>query len=167
MEIGLSLGSNLGDRLANLCEARRRICAFPLTRAAAQSAVYETAPVETAERFAHLQFLNAVLVAETGLKLCEFAELCSKAERDMGRLRDGAEPGAPRVIDIDIIYADSIGCITKELVVPHPRWAGRAFVLRPLAEVRPELLLPGAAATAAELAARTALKGIAVFARQW
>ena len=142
MEIGLSLGSNLGDRLQNLREARRRIGGIPGVSITEQSLVYETSPVGVNKWFEHLPFLNAVLVIETNLgPETIFAEV-KEIERNAGRA-GSADRNAPRPIDIDIIYAGDLSIDNGTLSVPHPRWAGRRFVVQPLSDVRPELRLPG------------------------
>ena len=152
MELGLSLGSNLGDRLGNLREARRRIEALPGVVPLACSPVYETRPVGVAPATAHLWFLNAVLIVECAAELPAVSIALHAIEADMGRVR-GPDPNMPRVIDIDVIYAGAARQADSALTLPHPRWAGRRFVVQPLADVRPGLRLPGEARTVAEVLA--------------
>jgi len=143
MEIGISLGSNMGDRLANLREARERISRLPGVRLTAVSPVYETEPVGVSPAYRHLRFLNAVVVAESEIEPARLLSLFRRIEEDMGRKR-GADRNEPRPIDIDIIYADSL--VERDggdLNLPHPRWAERRFVVAPLADARPDLVLPG------------------------
>lgn len=142
MEIGFSLGSNQGDRLGFLQAARDGLLTAGAGRLTAQSGVYETAPVEVAEAYEELRFLNAVVVLETEALPEDWLVWLSDVEQALGRVRTGVR-NAPRTVDIDIIYAGSVCVDTKELRVPHPRWMVRGFVLAPLAEVRPDLVLPG------------------------
>jgi len=167
MEIGLSLGSNMGDRLANLLECRRRLAAVPFARITAQSGVYETSPQDVPARFAEMNFLNAALVIECSAALRVFAAQCARIEREMGRPKNKTR-NAPRIIDIDVIYAGDTVLAGKRLVVPHPRWSEREFVLRPLADVRPDLLIPGARASVARLLSdMKGENGVEVFRRNW
>ena len=141
MEIGLSLGSNLADRLANLRAARDRVAALRGVRIVATSAVYETEPVGVSDEFRDKPYLNAVIVIETALPLETFAQRVHAVEDELGRVRC-KDRNAPRTIDIDVIYADSDLLDNGTLTVPHPRWAERRFVVQPLADVRPGLVLP-------------------------
>lgn len=142
MEIALSLGSNLGDRLANLRGACARIAALPGTRVVARSRIYETAPVGVKPQYKDMAYLNAVLIIETELPVEAVSDRMHAIEADMGRVR-GNDRFAPRLIDIDILYAGREIRETDSLTLPHPRWAERRFVLQPLADMRPDLLLPG------------------------
>jgi len=149
-EVGLSLGSNLGDRLAHLQAARDRLMALPQTRLLAQAPVYETEPVDVAESFRDLAFLNTVVIVETGLPVTELAAAAHAIEDWLGRRR-GGDRNAPRPIDIDLIYAGDETCHAAALSLPHPRWLARRFVVQPLADVRPVLRLPNAPGTVAEV----------------
>ncbi len=149
MEHGVSLGSNLGDRLAWLQQARDCIGALTGVRVLAQSAVYETEPVAMESAYRQDFFLNAVLIADTEMDPLDFARHLHDLEDRLGRVRQ-ADRNAPRVIDLDMIYADGLQRDDPELTLPHPRWAERRFVVQPLAEVRPKLQLPGAARCVAE-----------------
>jgi len=142
MEIGLSLGSNLGDRLLNLREARKRMLATGGISLAACSPVYETEPVGVAPYNREWYFLNAVLVVKTTLSLSVLAKCFKAIEREIGR-----DPihqlNAPRLIDIDVIYAGDL-CVHKDgMIIPHPRWSQRRFVVQPLNDVRSDLVVPG------------------------
>lgn len=142
MEVGLSLGSNLGDRLAHLREARKHVAAIPGVTITAASPVYETEPVEVPAEFSDQSFLNAVLIVDSALDIRQLHERLGAIETDMGRRR-GNERNAPRPIDIDILYAGKKRMKTVKLTVPHPRWAERRFVVQPLADLRPDLSFPG------------------------
>ena len=141
-EAGLSLGSNLGDRLASLAAAREALARLPGTRLAGASPVYETEPVDVADEWRDLAYLNAVLVLETTLDVREFSRLMHGVEDALGRVR-GPARHAPRTIDIDLLYFDGETCDEPHLRLPHPQIASRRFVCRPLADLRPRLRLPG------------------------
>lgn len=142
VETGVSLGSNLSDRLGALKEARNRIAALPRTRCVALSPVYETEPVGVKPEHAHLLFLNAVLICETDIPLLEWLSYLHAIEQDLGRQRN-ADRYAPRVIDIDLLYYGAEQRAEDDLFVPHKYWNTRRFVVQPLADVRPDLVLPG------------------------
>jgi len=134
----LSVGSNLGDRLANL-----RL-AVEVLAPAAVSGVWETAPVGGPEQE---DYLNAVLLCD--LDATGAWERAQVAERAAGRER-GVRWG-PRTLDVDVVWAPPP--VPDGLVVPHPRAGARAFVLAPWLEVDPEAFLPGAGPVRALLAA--------------
>jgi 2-amino-4-hydroxy-6-hydroxymethyldihydropteridine diphosphokinase len=142
IEIGFSLGSNLGDRLKNLSEAKRRILTEPHVSWLAQSSVYETAAVDAPPAFQDLPFLNAVLVIRSDWPVEAWLTRIAEIEDDLHRVRTGTR-NEPRPIDVDIVYAGASSIDSPGLVVPHPKWATRRFVLVPLAEVRPDVVLPG------------------------
>jgi len=134
----LSVGANLGDRLGTLQGCVQAIARLPDTDVLAISPVYETAPVGGP---AQPDYLNAVLVIETGLPPRDLLEAAHRIEADFGRVR--AERFGPRTLDIDIIsYAGQVSD-DPELTLPHPRAHERAFVLVPWHEVDPGASLPG------------------------
>ncbi len=159
MEFGFSLGSNQGDAIANMREAKRQMLAAPDVQWVAQSPLYETEPVGVAPEYAELKFINAVLVLEAPCSPSEWLTRLRELEQEMGRIRTG-DRNAPRPIDVDILYADDQIIDRGDLIVPHPRWAERRFVVQPLADVRPDLILPGAGKTVRDILA--SLKGEAV-----
>lgn len=139
------LGTNLGDRQANLLEARRRLGAQVAINAA--SSIYETAPWGFEEQ---PPFLNQVVVGRTDLAPEALLTLVKNIEHEMGRqptFRYG-----PRLIDIDILMVDQLQRNTERLTLPHPRLAERAFVIIPLAELAPDVSIPGTGSTAGKLA---------------
>jgi 2-amino-4-hydroxy-6-hydroxymethyldihydropteridine diphosphokinase len=142
MELALSLGSNLGDRLAYLRAARDRIAALSGVRLLAQAPVYETEPVGVKPEHAHLTYLNTVLIVQTDRPVPEVHRELARIETELGRIR-GDDRFAPRTIDIDLLYADDQVHQTNQLTLPHPRWAQRRFVLQPLCDLRPDHILPG------------------------
>ena len=141
----LSLGSNIGDRDANLRAAIERV-ASPGLRVLRVSPVYETEPVDyTDQRW----FLNLVLEAETSLFPLQLLARVQKVERVLGRVR--TVPKGPRIIDIDILLYGAAVMHSGKLEVPHPRIAERRFVLVPLHDLSPALHHPVSRKTVAEL----------------
>ncbi len=153
MEVGLSFGSNLGDRLTNLSAARQRVLAVPGVHLLAASPVYETEPVGVQPEYQRLAFLNAVLIVASAATPAAWRTATAQIEAELGRVRT-TDRFAPRVIDLDILFAGHEVLDEGGLVIPHPRWAQRRFVLQPLADVRPDLVLPGAAASVRQILAR-------------
>jgi 2-amino-4-hydroxy-6-hydroxymethyldihydropteridine diphosphokinase len=149
MEIGLSIGSNLGDRAANLHAIRSALAAADI-EITAQSPIYETEPVNVPAEFADKPFLNAVIIVESDSSPAELAARFRAIEQDLGRTRT-PDRNMPRPADIDIIYAGQLQLDAPGLVIPHPRWRERRFVVRPLADIRPDLVLPGETRTVAEI----------------
>lgn len=163
MEIGLSLGSNLGDRLGRLQAARDAIRDLPGVTLVAQAPVYETEPVGVRPEYAHLKFLNTVLILRSGRPAADLQQALADVETRLGRVR-GEDRFAPRAIDIDVLFAGDLWLETDHLTLPHPRWAARRFVVQPLADLRPDLVLPGAGRTVREvLAALPPGEGLAIF----
>ena len=132
----LALGSNLGDRLGNL--ARGLAVLARELDVEAVSSVYASPPEGGGDQ---PEFLNAVAVARTGLSPREVLGLAHRVEDTLGRERPFRN--APRTLDVDLVFHGDRVLGEADLVVPHPRWAERAFVLAPLAEVAPDLVPPG------------------------
>lgn len=135
--IFLGLGSNLGDREANLAGAERAVERRGF-RVAARSSTYLTEPKDAPDQG---WFLNAVLGGETGLSPEELLDACLDAERELGRER-GPRPNAPRTADVDLLLYGLEVRALPSLILPHPRLAERRFVLVPLAEIAPGALHP-------------------------
>ena len=169
MEAGLCLGANLGDRVATFRAARGCIrVEWPGARLLAQSPLYETEPVGVKPEYQHLKFLNAVLVLDIDFDLAELHRRTAALEQALGRARDPADRFAPRTLDVDILYAGGVVTETDQLKVPHPRWARRRFVVQPLCDVRPDLVLPGFAQPVREiLAALPAGEAVTLLQRDW
>jgi 2-amino-4-hydroxy-6-hydroxymethyldihydropteridine diphosphokinase len=131
--IYLSLGSNLGDRAANL---DRAIDALPDVgvRVLRRSSNYETEPVDFLEQ---PWFLNCVIEAETSLSPRELLEQLQAIEHKFGSRKE--IPRGPRIIDLDILFYGTEVIHADGLEIPHPRLAARRFVLVPLAELAPDL----------------------------
>jgi len=132
----LSLGSNLGDRAANLRAAIERLAA-PRLRVLRVSPVYETEPVDFANQ---RWFLNQVVEAETTFFPMQLLARTGRIERELGRVR--TIPKGPRTIDIDILLYGKAVVECPTLEIPHPRMAQRRFVLAPLADLAPDLRHP-------------------------
>jgi 2-amino-4-hydroxy-6-hydroxymethyldihydropteridine diphosphokinase len=146
----LSVGSNLGDRLGTLQGCVQAIGRLPETDVLAISPVYETAPVGGP---AQSDYLNAVLIAGTGLAPLDLLAGTQRIEADFGRIRvEGAERFGPRTLDIDIISYDDQISSDPVLTLPHPRAHERAFVLVPWHDIDPAASLPGRGPVAALLA---------------
>ena len=127
----LSLGSNIGDREANLRAALDQLSPERI------SPIYETEPVDYHDQ---AWFLNLVAEVRTDLFPRQFLAMTQRVERELGRVRTIAK--GPRTIDIDILLFGSTVMHTKELEIPHPRMSERRFVLQPLADLAPELRHP-------------------------
>lgn len=135
----LSLGSNMGDRAANLEQALAALAEAGV-RVARRSAVYETEPVDIVDQ---PWFLNCVVEAETELLPLGLLHTLQRIERELGRNRAPEVSGrGPRTIDIDIVFFGQHVVRLPELTIPHPRLAERRFVLEPLRELAPELRHP-------------------------
>ena len=134
----LSVGGNLGDRLGTLQGCVQAIGGLPETDVLAISPVYETAPVGGP---AQPDYLNAVLIAGTGLAPLDLLAATQRIEADFGRIR--AERFGPRTLDIDIISYDEEISGDPVLTLPHPRAHERAFVLAPWHDIDPAASLPG------------------------
>ncbi len=144
----LGLGSNIGDRRANLQAAVTRLAAEAV-RLLASSSVYETEPVGLV--LDQPEFLNACVEIETAHAPEQLLDACKSVERAVGRtagLRHG-----PRVIDVDVLLLGEIELRGARLTLPHPELASRRFVLVPLLELDPELTLPNGAPLSRALAA--------------
>jgi 2-amino-4-hydroxy-6-hydroxymethyldihydropteridine diphosphokinase len=140
MRAGVAVGSNLGERLANLRNARKDIAALsgvlpPLH----SSAIYETEPVGCEKGAA--KFLNAAIEFEYAGEAQDLLRALAAIEKLLGRSAGHAR-NVSRTIDLDLLYFGDLEIATTELQLPHPRLTQREFVLRPLADIRPDLLLP-------------------------
>ncbi len=149
-EAALSLGSNLGDRLQWLEQACALIASNPDIRIIATSPVYDTEPCGAPEAFSALNYLNMVAIVETSLTSLVFSDAIHAIEFLLGRCRSG-KPNHPRNIDIDIICYGSLSMHTPSLILPHPRAHLRRFVLQPLSDLRPNMVLAGQTSTVTEL----------------
>lgn len=131
----LALGTNLGDRLANLKQAI--VSLTPQMELQARSSVYETPPWGYEDQ---PKFLNQVVRVKTYLEPEALLKHLKRLEMALGRKE--SFPNGPRLIDIDILFFDDAVLNTPSLVIPHPRLHERGFVLLPLMDIAPDLVHP-------------------------
>jgi 2-amino-4-hydroxy-6-hydroxymethyldihydropteridine diphosphokinase len=155
----LGIGTNLGDRLANLTLAVQSLSAF--TRLQVVSPVYETLPWGFSDQ---PPFLNLAVQAETSLKPAVLLRKLKKVEVELGR-KPSFRYG-PRLIDIDILFYGSLVWKSGSLVIPHPHLHERAFVLVPLADLAPSFRHPLLDLTVADLLAQVDTSGVSLYASQ-
>lgn len=150
MRAGIALGANLGDRLACLTAAREQIFGLEGVRSPLlASSLYETEPVDCEPEAP--KFYNGVIeIGYEGPTLELLSEL-QRIERELGRPA-AHERNRSRTIDLDLLYHGTHEFSEPTLELPHPRLAFRAFVLQPLAEIRPNLILPGESRTVQKMA---------------
>lgn len=134
--VHLGLGSNLGDRQRHLEAAIDALAAFAPVRAV--SPIYDTDPMYVSDQ---PRYLNMAVAAETALSPFALLDRLKELEQALGRVPN-VRYGA-RVIDLDILLYGDIVLRSKELTIPHPRMAERAFVLQPLADIAPAVIHPG------------------------
>lgn len=134
----LGLGSNEGDRLRNLRDARQVLGRRGVT-VTASSSVYETAP--QGEVTDQADFLNACVRIDTELGPEQLLDACKEVERELGR-RPGGPRHGPRPIDVDLLLLGGLEHSSERLQLPHPEVSSRRFVLEPLLELDPQLELP-------------------------
>ena len=146
--VGLALGSNLGDRLANLREARELLRGLtPVGTHYEQAPVYQSEPVDCPA--GSPDFFNTVIEIDYVGEPYALLESAQGIEFHLGR-ESVREHNAPRVIDIDLLYFDDLVLNDDILILPHPGITHRLFVLQPLSDIRPHLILPGDRATITE-----------------
>jgi 2-amino-4-hydroxy-6-hydroxymethyldihydropteridine diphosphokinase len=152
MRTAVALGSNLGDRLDNLRTARQQICDLAdIQPPLLSSAIYETDPVDCEPGAP--KFLNAVVEFGYNGDPQQLLKELKSVEDALGRPREHPR-NVSRKIDIDLLYIGEAEMNEGELELPHPRMHLRKFVLQPLADIRPELVLPRQAKTVRELLAQ-------------
>ncbi len=138
VEIGLGLGSNIGDKPANIRKALALLEARGVIEITAVSSIYKTAPWGYLEQET---FANACALARTSLDPAALLAAVKGIEADMGR--EETIRWGPRLIDIDILFYGDAPLATEDLILPHKEIFNRAFVLVPLAEIAPDLKLGG------------------------
>lgn len=144
--VHIGLGTNLGDRVANLRAALGALCA--LGRLEAISSVWETAPVGVVDQPA---FLNMAAALETTLAPLDLLAALKEAEERLGRV--ASRRWGPRLIDLDVLLWGGESMESERLTLPHPRLHERRFALAPLAEIAPEAVHPSLDRTVAALLA--------------
>ena len=143
--VAIALGSNLGDREGYLRQAVTEL--QPFVERIRVSTFHDTAPVGVNPQ---PTFLNAAAVGETSLSARSMLETLLAIEQELGRRRPF--PGAPRTLDLDLIlYGEAIVDEAPSLIVPHPRFRERRFVLQPLVEIAPDWRDPVTGRTVEEL----------------
>ena len=149
MRTAVALGSNLGDRLENLRAARSAILDLSNVKPPVlSSAIYETEPIDC-EPGAD-KFLNAVVEFDYESDPARLLEQLIRIEESLGRRRNHSK-NVSRTIDIDLLYCGDRNIEGQRLRLPHPRLHLRKFVLQPLADIRPGLVLPGQTKTVGQL----------------
>lgn len=162
----LSLGSNLGDRLATLRVALDDLDHHDDVDVETVSAVYETDPITPQGAEDQPHYLNLVAVVTTTLGPRDLLDLAHRVEAAHGRDREREERWGPRSLDIDLLLYDHEVIDDPEVTVPHPRLTERAFVLVPLAEVLPAgATLPDGATVASHLARLAPITGVELYVR--
>jgi len=134
----IGLGANLGEPETQVRRAIAVLGTLPRTRFLAASSLYRSAPVGVGEQ---PDFVNAVAEVETTLTARELLDELLATEARFGRERPS--PGAPRTLDLDLLLYGERVIAESGLIVPHPRMHERAFVLAPLAEIAPDIAIPG------------------------
>jgi 2-amino-4-hydroxy-6-hydroxymethyldihydropteridine diphosphokinase len=143
----VGIGANLGDARANVLDAIGRLSRLPGAKLLQTSSLYRTAPIDSSGD----DYVNAVASLDTNLDAHALLQALFAIEQAHGRERPYRN--APRTLDLDLLlYGDEIIDDAPTLIVPHPRMHERAFVLAPLAEVAPDLVIPGRGAVRALLA---------------
>ena len=151
MRTAVALGSNLGDRLENLQAARRQILQLDEVHPPIlSSGIYETDPVDC-ERDAS-KFLNAVVEFDYDGDPGQLLEQLARIEESLGRKRDH-QKNVSRTLDIDLLYCGDRQIDNERLQLPHPRMHLRKFVLQPLTDIQPDLILPNQRKTVRQLLA--------------
>ena len=151
----VALGANIGDPTATVLAAFAALANLADSRVVHTSSLYRTAPVGLTNQ---PDFINAVAMLETGLAPEELLDALLDLEARFGRVR--RDRNGPRTLDLDLLLYNDIELDLPRLILPHPRLHLRAFVLHPLAEIAPELAIPGRGSVAAWLPA-VANQGVA------
>ena len=167
MVTGFSLGSNLGMRLRQLAQAKTLLLLDSQVTFVDQSSVYETEPVGVKDEYRQMKFLNAVLVVESPYTAEEWLPKIKQVEDVLERERTD-DRNAPRTIDVDILFSGEQIVDSDLLQIPHPRWTERRFVVEPLAEVCPDLVLPGSTCSVAKILEQMPVNDdVRLFSEKW
>lgn len=134
----VAIGSNLADPRSQVLAAFAALDALPGTRVIARSALYRTAPVGYADQ---PDFFNAVAAVETELPATALLDALLDVEQARGRVREFAN--GPRTLDLDVLLYGDMVYADARLTLPHPRMHERAFVLYPLNDIAPDVVIPG------------------------
>lgn len=136
----IGLGANLGKPRATLEAAIAALGALPLIRIISSSSLYLSAPIDANGE----DYVNAVVQVETPLSPAELLSALQLIELQFGRIR--SFQNAPRTLDLDLLLYEQLSIETATLQIPHPRMTQRAFVIMPLLEIAPEVIIPGSGA---------------------
>jgi len=147
----IGVGSNIGDRRANIAEALERVGKLAGSRIVRTSSLYESEPHGDARRW----FVNGAFELETDFSSNELLKRLKAIERTMGRKRVAGKKWGSRIIDLDILFFDSELVKTRTLKIPHPEMGARRFVLLPLAELAPQIVHPELGQTVSQMLAAT------------
>jgi 2-amino-4-hydroxy-6-hydroxymethyldihydropteridine diphosphokinase len=145
----IGLGSNLGDRRANVLDALDRIRKLPGTRIVKESSFYESEPHGDATTW----FVNGVIEIDTELSPDNLLRKLKSIESAMGRKRVKGKRWGSRIIDLDVLLYGSLVVRKRTLKIPHPELANRRFVLLPLSELGPQVIHPVLQVTVSDLLA--------------
>lgn len=157
----ISLGSNMGDKVASLKQAVLLLQQHPSIIVTKVSSIYDTDPVGYEEQDV---FMNIVVEIETTLFAQELLNVCQEIEQNLKRER--IIHWGPRTMDLDIILYGQEIITTTRLLVPHPRMHERAFVLVPLAEIAPNKIHPKTNTSITELLAQVGAEGVRLFSKK-
>lgn len=146
----LGLGSNQGDRRAHLQAAVDGGAAASGLRVTAVSPVYETEAHTWGPDETQPAFLNAVVAVEADCTPERLLDIAQTLERAEGRVRSSDRQWAPRSLDVDLLSVDMVTCDTDRLTLPHPRLSERRFVLRPWADIAPDVQVPAPFSTSVQ-----------------
>ena len=133
----VGIGANLGDAQANVLDALRRLALLDGTMVVETSGLYRTAPIDSSGP----DYINAVACIDTAFDPYELLRALQDIEQAHGRERPYRN--APRTLDLDLLLYGDQQIASESLTVPHPRMHERGFVLAPLAEIAPDLVIPG------------------------
>lgn len=133
----IGIGGNLGDARATVEQAIARLATLPRTQLLKASSLYRTAPVDSSGD----DYVNAVAQLATSLAPMDLLRALQQVELDHGRERPYRN--APRTLDLDVLLYGDVQLDGEELLIPHPRMMQRAFVLAPLLELDPAIVIPG------------------------
>lgn len=158
---GIAMGSNIEPREKSLRDATDFLRGLHRDGPFLVSSIYETSPVDCAPGTA--SFLNATAEISTNLPPLELLGELQKYEFRQGRPLE-REKNSPRTVDLDVLYYGDMTLSAPRLELPHPRMTSRGFVMLPLAEIVPDLVLPGESHTVSELAAACSREGLHKFA---